>query len=84
MSFPAKYNGWCPGCNTPIRVGDECDYAGRKVVHEGCAPARISSDPFDVPFGDDDDREPEPVIIGRRNHQKLCGDCNTVHAGECW
>lgn len=84
MSFPAKYNGWCPGCGTKIRVGDEVDYAGSKVVHEGCGIGRDATDWPPADRDDDDDREPQPVITGRRNHQKLCSQCNTVHTGECW
>lgn len=84
MTFAAKYNGWCPGCGTKIRAGDEVDYARNKVVHAGCANTRL--DPFDTPGAprDHDDHEPQPVITGRRNHQRRCGDCNTIHAGECW
>lgn len=82
MSFAAKYNGWCPACNTRIRAGDEVDYAGSRVVHETCAGFGAKFDPFDD--RPETDREPEPVITGRRNHQRRCGDCNTIHAGECW
>lgn len=85
MTFAAKFKGWCTSCNTPIRIGDDCDYAGNKVVHEGCAPT--NRDPFDAPTtadADDDDREPQPIITGRRNHQRKCCSCNTIHAGECW
>jgi hypothetical protein len=88
MSFAAKYNGRCPGCGTRIRVGDECEYAGSRVVHEGCADPATAlvrvTESFGLYDGQDGDREPEPVIIGRRNHQRLCGACNTIHAGECW
>ncbi|OBJ19884.1 hypothetical protein [Mycobacterium sp. 1245801.1] len=82
MTFVAKYNGCCPGCGTRIRVGDEVDYAGRKVVHAGCVDA--TTDPFADRYEPDTDDEPQPVITGRRNHERLCGECHLKHAGECW
>jgi hypothetical protein len=83
MSFAAKYNTWCPACSTRIRVGDECDYSGARVVHEGCGtPTRPVNDW--APNDTDDDDEPEPVVTGRRIHERRCGDCHTFHAGECW
>lgn len=80
MTFVARYNGRCSGCGTRIRVGDEVDYIGSRVVHEGCRVAYADWQATEP----DDDLEPQPVVTGRRNHQKLCGECNTIHAGECW
>ena len=82
-TFAAQYQGWCSGCNTKIRVGDEVEYNRRhRLVHVGCDVPAVGDDPFDPPG--DVRRSPEAIIRGRRNHQRRCADCHLVHAGECW
>lgn len=62
-----------------------------KLAHAGCWP---ENEPMSLrDMGEDwtdfsaevPDLFPEtgPVVYGRRNHEKYCGDCFTVHAGDC-
>lgn len=37
--FPARYDGQCPGCDLPIKVGQlVAKLSNDTYVHEGCAP----------------------------------------------
>jgi hypothetical protein len=88
VSFTARFRGWCNGCQTKIEIGDECDRDRGKVVHRGCA-----STAFDPAFDDrslsnterdHDNQEPPYVVINRPNHERRCGGCHLIHAGECY
>ncbi|PKQ59742.1 hypothetical protein B5566_02555 [Mycobacterium sp. MHSD3] len=87
MSFQARYPGWCTGCDSPIHRGDECTYEASVVIHDRCNTTGSTFNRRDDDAGFDcepEEREPQPVITGRRNHQRHCPDCHLVHAGECF
>lgn len=67
MSFLAKYDGWCPVCETKITADkDQLRYdQSDRVVHLVCPE---ESDPTDGALG---------------RNERRCGDCFTIHAGEC-
>jgi hypothetical protein len=69
-----------------IEPGDEAVGGAKHARHASCARGSTTF----VPDRDDDD-ETLPVedtshipASGLRNHARLCGGCNMIHAGECW
>jgi hypothetical protein len=69
----------CPLCGTPIRKDDPV----RRGRHADCD----TYEPFDDRSTPNTERprdnHPAFTVTGRRNHERHCQDCNTIHAGDC-
>lgn len=80
-SFKAKFPGKCSVCGEEYTIDAWLHYVGDRVAHDYCHAPPQYRDSEDV--REAERREPSYRVRGRRNHEKRCGTCHLIHAGEC-